>query len=428
MSLLNDIHELVKSNVITPETAGRIRDYYRHKESKSGNRLVTVFGMLGATLVGLGIILIIAHNWDELSRPVKTGLSFLPLILGQIFCGFTLLKKADRQEWREGATAFLFCAVGASISLVAQVYNIHGDLASFVLTWMLLCLPLVYVMRSSVASLFYLVGITFYACETNYFGSGDMTSYLYWALFLLVLPHYYDLYKNKPESNFMMFHNWLVPLSLVVTLGTVTHRFEELMFVAYISLFGLFYLIGSLDFFKENERRNNDYLILGSLGTVTLLLFLTFDSFWVLLSHQKFPVPELVASPEFFAGLIITLLAGVLFYKLWQGKSLSEIKPVQPAFIIFLLIFLIGTSFPLTAVVLINILVLAIGILTIRDGSRRDHLGILNYGLFIIMILVICRFFDTDLSFVLRGLMFVSVGFGFFIANYRMIKKRKAND
>ena len=33
-----------------------------------------------------------------------------------------------------------------------------------------------------------------------------------------------------------------------------------------------------------------------------------------------------------------------------------------------------------------------------------------NYGLIIITALVICRFFDTDLSFVLRGLLFISVG------------------
>jgi hypothetical protein len=54
-----------------------------------------------------------------------------------------------------------------------------------------------------------------------------------------------------------------------------------------------------------------------------------------------------------------------------------------------------------------------------------NHLGILNYGLVIISILVACRFFDTDMSFVLRGLIFVSLGLGFFAVNYWMIKKRK---
>jgi hypothetical protein len=96
-------------------------------------------------------------------------------------------------------------------------------------------------------------------------------------------------------------------------------------------------------------------------------------------------------------------------------------------FILFFLTFLTGlvSSF---AVVLINIIVFAIGILTIREGVKQGHLGILNYGLFIITALIICRFFDTDLSFVFRGILFMSVGIGFFALNYYMLKTRKANE
>jgi hypothetical protein len=70
---------------------------------------------------------------------------------------------------------------------------------------------------------------------------------------------------------------------------------------------------------------------------------------------------------------------------------------------------------------------LALGVLYIRKGIRQDHLGILNYGLLIITALIICRFFDTKWSFILRGILFVMVGIGFFIANYQMLQKRKDN-
>jgi hypothetical protein len=72
--------------------------------------------------------------------------------------------------------------------------------------------------------------------------------------------------------------------------------------------------------------------------------------------------------------------------------------------------------------------VFAIGILTIKDGAKKVHLGILNFGLLIIAALVICRFFDADLSFVFKGILFVSVGVGFFAANSWMLKKRKTNE
>ena len=132
------------------------------------NRLFIVFGIFGAILVGLGIILLVAHNWDDLSRTTKSFFAFLPLVVGQILCGFVLIKKTDSVAWRESATAFLFFSVGACISLITQIYNIPGNLSSFLLTWMLLCLPLVYLMRSSITSLLYLTGITYYAVETSY--------------------------------------------------------------------------------------------------------------------------------------------------------------------------------------------------------------------------------------------------------------------
>jgi len=426
MSILKDMAELLKAEVITQETADRIQDYYKNKSGSSTNRLFLVFGIFGAILVGLGIILIIAHNWDELSRTTKTFFAFLPLFIGQVLCGFALIRKQDSIAWRESATSFLFFSVGASISLVSQIYNIPGNLSSFLLTWMLLCFPLIYVMKSSVASLLYLIGITYYACETNYWSYLPSGSYLYWVLLLSALPHYYLLYKKKPIGNFMFFHNWIIPLSVVITLGTVANTMEELMFIAYISLFGLLYLIGDRDFFIHQKQRNNGYRILGSLGTIVLLLMLSFDWFWEGLRGKDLQFNEVITAPEFFASAIISILAAGLLYVHQKNKPLNNIKPLAPIFILFIITFTLGL-YSSIAVVLINIYVFAIGILTIRDGAKRDHLGILNYGLLIITALVICRFFDTDLSFVVRGIMFVSVGTGFFAANYWMLKKRRTN-
>ena len=427
MSILKDIPELIKAGIISQETADKINDYYTSKGKNSGNRLFIVFGIFGAILIGLGIILLVAHNWDELSRTTKSFFAFLPLVLGQLLCGYAMIKKNDSVLWRESTSSFLFFAVGACISLVTQIYNIPGDLSSFLLTWMLLCLPLMYLMRSSIASLLYLIGITYYACETSYGFFEISESYLYWLLLLSALPYYYLLYRKKPEGNFMIFHNWLVPLSVIITLGTVTKNTGELMYIAYFSLFGLFYLIGSSAFFKQQKIRNNGYKILGSLGTIVLLLILSFDWFWRDLRNKEFHINELISSPEFFASLIITLAGLCIFYFQQKNNSIKQIGPIAFVSLLFIITFIIGLS-SLLSVVLINLFIFTIGILTILDGAKNDHLGILNYGLLVIVALAICRFFDTDLSFVIRGLLFLSVGIGFFATNYWMLKKRKTNE
>ena len=426
MSIQKELPELINAGVISKENAEKIQDYYANKKGASGNRLLIVFGILGAILIGLGIILIIAHNWDELSRPSKTISSFLPLLIGQIVCGYVLIKKPDSIAWRESATAFLFFAVGACIALIGQIYNIPGNLSSFLLTWMLLCLPLIYLMKSSIASLLYLWGITYYATQTSFWAYPSYGSYLYWLLLLLALPHYYLLYKNKPQSNFMIFHNWIIPLSLVISLGMIIQDMGEPMFIAYFNLFGILYLVGNLEFFNQQKTRNNGYKVLGIFGTIILLLILSFDWFWEELIEKEFPFDEVMAAPEFYATVITFLLASGLFFFEYRNKAWHEIKPLAPVFILFLLTFLLGLSSPI-AVILINLLVFAIGILIIREGANQDRLGKLNFGLLTIAALVICRFFDTDISFVTRGILFVVIGAGFFAANYLMLKKRKAN-
>tara|TARA_R110002072_G_scaffold291762_1_gene460019 strand:+ start:520 stop:765 length:246 start_codon:yes stop_codon:yes gene_type:complete len=75
--------------------------------------------------------------------------------------------------------------------------------------------------------------------------------------------------------------------------------------------------------------------------------------------------------------------------------------------------------------VLINPLILTLGIMAIKIGTDKLHFGILNYGLLIITVQIVCRFFDTNKSFVLSGLLFVGVGVGFFFTNYMMMEKKK---
>lgn len=329
--------------------------------------------------------------------------------------------------WMESSTAFLFFAVGACISLISQIYNIPGDLGDFLFTWMLLCLPLVYVMRSSIASLLYIIGITWYGSITGYESNTAVDHYWYWGLLALILPYYYYLYKTEPKSNAMIFHNWLIPLSIAIVLGTLSRDLGEIITIAYCSLFGIYILLGNTTFLKSQNPLRNGYNTIGSLGTIGLLLILSFDWFWKDLRKESYDISEILISPEFIISLILTIAAAVLLFSQLKKKSLRDINPLTIVFILFLGTFIIGL-FSSVSIVLINLIVLAIGILTIVSGAKQDHLGILNFGLLIITALVICRFFDTNLSFILRGVLFMIVGAGFFVANYWMLQKRKKDE
>ncbi|QAA80745.1 DUF2157 domain-containing protein [Aequorivita sp. H23M31] len=427
MSVQRDIPELLKAGIITPDTAEKIRQYYKSKDGSSSNRLFLAFGILGALLIGLGIILIIAHNWDELSTNTKTFFSFLPLVIAQIICAFVLVRKPTNKVWKESATTFLIFAIGACNSLISQIYHISGDLSSFLLIWLLLSLPLIYIMKSSMGALLYVMGITYYVMELRYFSYLNSDSHYYWLLLLAVLPQYFILFKKQPKSNFLIIENWLIPLSLTIALATVTSDSGSLIFIAYFSLFGLLYIIGNNSFFIDKSLRNNPYKVIGSIGTLILLFMASFQGFWTDLNGEKYSFGNLITTGEFWASLVISAGALLYLYKQQKGRSFRELPPFSIIFLLFIPIFILG-YFSQIPVILINLIILVLSILTITEGARRGNLGILNFGLSIITVWIIIRFINSDLSFIIRGLLLMVIGLGFFIANYLMLKRRKKND
>ena len=153
-------------------------------------------------------------------------------------------------------------------------------------------------------------------------------------------------------------------------------------------------------------------------------MILSFDWFWEDLRRGDLIFKEAISSQEFLVALVLSLIASALLFLNIKKNQWSNMKPIAPVFVFFSIAFILGLWSPI-APILINIYVLALGLLTIREGAKQNHLGVLNFGLVIITVLIACRFFDTDLSFVARGILFVSVGAGFFLTNYWMLKKRK---
>ncbi|MCU0536659.1 MAG: hypothetical protein MUD14_22455, partial [Hydrococcus sp. Prado102] len=76
----------------------------------------------------------------------------------------------------------------------------------------------------------------------------------------------------------------------------------------------------------------------------------------------------------------------------------------------------------------INFLTLVLGIAVLTRSINQENLATLNFGLLIISLLILCRFFDTELSYLVRGLVFALLGTGFFVTNYFMIRKFNRNE
>src|ERR1044072_258550 len=102
-----ELPALVTSGTISAENAQAIERYY---EGKSAGAPKVGFVLLpaaaGSILVAAGIVLLIAHNWDDFSRPVRSVIAFLPLLAGQALSVFVLLRRNESKAWVERGDTF----------------------------------------------------------------------------------------------------------------------------------------------------------------------------------------------------------------------------------------------------------------------------------------------------------------------------------
>lgn len=420
-----DLQELIKNGIVSEDVATSISNYYIQKKEHSPNRVLLIFAVLGALLIGIGVILIIGHNWDNFPRIVKTIFSFLPLLLTQAIAYYVLLKKEHNQLWKEGSAVALFCAIGASMALVSQVYHIVGDLPSYILTWMVLAIPLIYLLDSKAVLAFVIIGITSYAQQIAFDYPREIP-YLYWIILAFILPYCYMIFRRESNSNSFSFILWLLLGSITLIIGTLSTTYSPSFFLMYMSYFTTLYLIGNRYEINVDSLTKNPFKVIGFIGSISLLLFTSFDFYWNDLSASEWK--DTLLSGTTGIWVLLTAIASYLLVIEFSQNEKGKVNPLNYTYFLFLLLFLLQYLSPVASQIGINILLLCIAVSMIWRGHDQLQLHLLNLGLLVLVALIICRFFDVQISFVIRGIIFVLLGISFFIANYLIIKKKNAHE
>jgi uncharacterized membrane protein len=389
-----------------------------------------IFAVLGSLLVITGILLIFAHNWDNLSKTFKTILAFTPMAAGQLAVGYTLWRKRAETVWREVSAGWLALSTGACIALISQIYHLPGNLDTFLLTWLVLGGGLIYLLSSSVVAVLFLLGATWYVVEAGYgYRAEAGAGWPYWVMIAFLLPWYITEVRQRPSGFFAGLLHFLLPLSLLFGLGMFAKGGNNgLMWVANCSMLGTFLLRGLLLAQKKLAGRWNGYYLVGLPGLLGLLMVATFIDFWKDFSQST-------NYNEVNAGIWPALLAvgftlAAIFLLVNKCRKATPAQWYLPAFgfLVFALLWVASWAHLAGAAAFgANVFVLLCGVWMLWRGQVTQSFLRLNTGLAVIGLLAVLRFFDTELSFVLRGIIFIGVGLGFVLANYQLIQKKKAN-
>jgi uncharacterized membrane protein len=118
---------------VTPGGAGAIRNELAARKSLLS--AAPVLAILGAVLFGFAAMSFVAAHWTGMSK-----LARLALLLGALWAcygGAALALQRQRQIFAEAAVLGGIAVFGASIMLIAQMYNMDGNPADALLLWAL---------------------------------------------------------------------------------------------------------------------------------------------------------------------------------------------------------------------------------------------------------------------------------------------------
>jgi uncharacterized membrane protein len=431
--LRGQLPELVAAGAISSENAAAIERHYGPVESRTNFGFV-ILATVGSALVGAGIILLIAHNWDDLSRAVRTVIAFIPLLIALALIGFVLIQRDESRPWREAVAVFDMAAVATAISLISQTFQVQGTFDSFMRVWLLLSIPIVYLLRTTFGAVVYVVGTIVWLFDRWGILGTQQNPNFAWLSLLLVVPYFLLRYRQDPDSRETTILATVMLLTSVMALG-LTADFSKagLGCIAFAGLLTAIYLCG-MKFFPRQDERLHTVALLGGIGLGVTAIVLGFEGTW----HASHTVSWGERSAYQNLGVIIELLFPVvaiclggwdLIRKQWRFSLSAATFPIVAAIAWWIARSCDSSSntrCTFAAAAVINGYTLLLGIDILMRGIRTHSIARANFGLVLIAALAVARFFDSDLSFVTRGLGFIVVGAGFLFANIVLFKKRVA--
>lgn len=394
--LENKLVELTDNDIISIEQLENAKNYFSNKKEKS---VVTIFGAIGILLIALSIITLFAINWDSIPISIKTLISFVPIIITSIMLFFYL--KTEKSSLRLYTSIFAPVSIIATNSLISQIFHIQTEIYELFFICLLMFLPITFILSNHISFLVYGIGTISYASMaiTNDFGL--INTFILFAP--LILFNVFSYIKGKNDSEKITL--WIIN---VIIASIILFAKEFLSFnVFLIYLYMIYFITKTL--FDENNSLN---ILLSKLFVIYLIVSCIDPS-----------IVSFAQEIEFGVDTLLVTIATIPF--MYLSKVYKEPKEY---FILVFLVLLQYTKMEAEVLfVFVNIVAVAFGIYKIINGNKLNSYHETKQGISTILLLILFRFINSDMSFSLKSIMFLISGICFMITS-NLMKKRIGGD
>jgi uncharacterized membrane protein len=428
--LKKDLDAAAAAGVISAEQAGRVWDLSRSSGTFANFRAAHWIAAAAGLFVALGVILVVASNWDKIGPMAKIG-AFLMLFYA---AGDATLRLEEKPSAAIPLETLWFFMPVIGIGLYAQIFQLSGDPVKPYLAWAALSAPLAVFSKRPLAGYLCAILLTI-VLYTGTLNSGNMLSLVslsryakegqplwHWPLALGVLGGAAALYPGQrlgmPLGAAVVWLFCMLLGSADIAVGSTA-----LLVLAGMSLAVLWLTYGSA---PEDDKAGLALKVW--LAAVYVATFFwhyragSLDSAW---RHDT--TPGAVITWLLFAGAFISVLFRP--QRLLPGGKEEDYTAKALLAVSLLCAFLLFDTTESSAkllAVIANLILAVFGVANILGGARNSSEKQINLGVAVITLTAVTRFVDIFGSMLKSGVAFIITGLAFGALAWAVNKGRKA--
>lgn len=312
--LRRELNSWQKEGIIGEDQAKAILSRYGISEEivetkKRYGKLVTIIAILGTIILGVGVILFFASNWQEIPKWIK-----LLVIFGAIIVSYHIgyQFRFEKQNYPRVGSALLFLGTilfGAGIFLIAQIFHIRAHYPNGVLFWAVGIFPLAYIIESRpILSLGLLNMALWLGMESIGSGADIVLTIELYLIFGILLYSIGSLHTQFGKTRIYRLPYRIIGLTIILaasyifTFGFIWEELSEYnvsLPLIITSLIALVTCIANL-ILRRVESKTHKYEMIGLIALLILVLLL--------------PSPESnVFRPILFNIILLGEIIGIIF-------------------------------------------------------------------------------------------------------------------
>jgi len=387
-TLAQEITQWQQEGLIGSDLAGSL--FSRYPVANQGSRLVTIALIVGAVLVGLGVILFVGSNWEHMARILKVVVVIGAILSSYIGAWYFKYEPGNRPKLGSALMLLGSLLYGAGIWLISQIFNFDTTLSQGLFLWAAGTVAVTLVTKSQPNAI--LMALLVPAWNLSQYNFTHDSSYIpIGSIFPFIGSMIAAMWISAKVRSRAA--TYVLLLGALIWVGALSGTFWAGMIV-----FGAFLFASHLWLRDKSDLLAGPFLYMGAVSGLIGGLMATFDKSGTDILVSQFNLAVLMA------------LAIVPCFKVAEQRTAHQAEllgclgfAIASPLISHFTGDLLKASFG-------NLMLLAMLVSLVVAGARLHKGALVNIAIVFGVIDIICRYFDMFYSMLDRSMFFVFGG------------------